>query len=259
MRKIFIANWKENPKTEREAVALFRAAATVKTSKDANIVVCPPFVYLEKLAGVARSLKGKNRAALGAQDVFWENEGPYTGEISPAMLKDLGIGYVIIGHSERRRLGETDEMVNKKIRAAIASGLRAVLCVGESVNIREKGVPAARKFIKNQLAEDLKNIPFDKKTPSRLIVAYEPIWAIGTGRNAGPADARAMAVFIKKQTYLISRTSYLAFPVLYGGSVNGENIGGYMQFEEIDGALVGGASLKEDEWKKITASARWQL
>lgn len=256
MQKLLIANWKENPKTGNDAVALFRAATKMKTSKDAKTVICPPFVYLEKLANVAQVSKGKNRVALGAQDVFWENEGSYTGEISPLMLKNLGVEYVIVGHSERRQwLGETDAMINKKIRAALETGLRVVLCVGESANIRKKGVVAAQNFVKGQLIKDLKDISFDAKKSDRFTVAYEPIWAIGTGRNANPADARTMAIFIKQQLSFFSKSPIANRQslVLYGGSVNGNNVGDYIQFDEVDGALVGGASLKTEEWKKIVS------
>lgn len=253
MQKFLVANWKENPKTENEAVALFRAEVKAKTSKNVQTVICPPFVYLEKLASIVRTLKGKNRVALGAQDVFWESGGAYTGEISPAMLKNLGVGYVIIGHSERRQwLHETDAMVNKKIRAVLGAGLRVILCVGESANTRKKGIIAAQKFVKNQLVKDLKGV--SRSTfHGKPIIAYEPIWAIGTGRTASPTDAREMALFIKKQLSLLFHVSFSIdhFPVLYGGSVNSENIGDYLQYEEVNGALVGGASLKTNEWKKI--------
>jgi triosephosphate isomerase len=250
MQKLLIANWKENPKTEKEAVALFGAAMKAKTSKGIKTIICPPFVYLEKLSSIAQSSKGNHHIAIGAQDVFWENEGPYTGEISPAMLKDAGVGYVIIGHSERRRLGETDAMVNKKIRAALSAGLRVVLCVGESAEVRKKGIAAAQTFVKNQLAKDLKGIS-RLMMRDKFIIAYEPIWAIGTGRNANPDDARIMAIFIKQQLTLAFHILGATCKVLYGGSVSGRNIGDYIQYKEVDGALVGGASLKAAEWRKI--------
>ncbi len=259
-KKILIANWKEHPKSGREAVKIFGAAMRAKTPKNIKTVVCPPFVYLEKCASTAvRRPNAKGRAALGAQDVFWKDEGPYTGEVGPAMLRALGVAYVIIGHSERRRwLGETDAMVNKKIGAALGAGLRVVLCVGEPAGVRKKGIAAAQKFVKDQLAKDLRGISSDKKIARRVVVAYEPIWAIGTGDSADPADVRAMAVFIKKQLSFLfkspaaSRRSF----VLYGGSVNGKNIADYLQYEAVDGALVGGASLKADEWKKMVEAIK---
>ena len=256
MRKLLVANWKENPKTEREAIALFASAVKAQTSKNVQTVICPPFVYLEKLADIARTLKGRNRIALGAQDVFWEKEGPYTGEISPIMLKNLGVEYAIVGHSERRRfMGETDEMVNKKVKCTLAGGLRVILCVGEELSVRKKGNAAARRYVSDRLRNALRGIQNSKVR--NLIVTYEPPWAIsngsGVGDNAGSADVRAMALFIKKQVSLLFKSPIANRQslVLYGGSVNNKNIGDYLQYKEIDGALVGGASLKADEWKKI--------
>ena len=140
MEKFLIANWKENPKTEKEAITLFRGVLKVKAQKNIHTVICPPFIYLED-RDIVRSLKVKSHPSLGAQDVFWEEGGPYTGEVGPAMLKSLGIQYVIIGHSERRQwLNETDTMINKKISAAFGAGLRVILCVGESEDIRKKAL-----------------------------------------------------------------------------------------------------------------------
>ena len=178
-KKLLIANWKENPKTEKVAIELFRAVMIAQPSNNTQTIICPPFVYLESLAGIVRISRKKNHPTLGAQDVFWEEKGPYTGEVGPVMLKKLGVRYVIIGHSERRQwLHETDTMINKKIHAAFDAGLRVILCVGESEIIRNKGVVAAQKFVKDQLMKDLKNISFDNKTANDFIIAYEPIWAI---------------------------------------------------------------------------------
>jgi triosephosphate isomerase len=240
MRKLLVANWKENPKSEREAMGLFRAVAKVKLS-GVDVVVCPPVVYLE---GVSRLYRGipvaaKRSLALGVQDLFWEEQGAYTGEIGSGMVVSLGARYVILGHSERRKYAqETDAMINKKIKAVIKSGLNVILCVGESLAIRKKGMVAVERFIKNQLKKDLAGLVSVKN----VIIAYEPIWAIGTGKNDSPQDALEMARCIKR----IVRCRFL-----YGGSVNSKNVYDYVQYKSIDGALVGGASLKAGEFKKM--------
>jgi triosephosphate isomerase (TIM) len=251
MKKIFVANWKENPRTEREAAQLFAATnAAARRASRVTVVVCPPFIYLEKI-----TREGKGKIAVGAQDVSWMEKGAHTGEVGPKMLARLGVRYVIVGHSERRSMGETDATINKKIKSALRNGLRVILCVGESASVRRKGIAAARRFVKSQLQKDLKSIsaPRPSSLVPRLLIAYEPIWAIGTGTNADPADAVAMAVFIKKiaSSLLVPRPSSLAPRILYGGSVNSKNIGDYVLYKEIDGALVGGASLRKDEIKKM--------
>ena len=224
-------------------------------NKNIEIVVCPPFVYLSGLSSVVgrRSL-----VKLGAQDVFYENTGAYTGEISPKMLKNLGVEYVIIGHSERRKyLNETDEMINKKVLAGLKAGLKVILCVGEDLSIRKRGKKAVENFIKNQLQKDLKNLSLNSKSyilNSRLIIAYEPLWSIGTGHSDTPQDAVEMVRFIKKllTTNYKLQTTY----VIYGGSVNSKNIAKFIKHPEIDGALVGHASLKVEKVKKIIEIAK---
>ncbi|MGC9599257.1 MAG: triose-phosphate isomerase [Minisyncoccia bacterium] len=239
MRKLVVANWKENPKSEKQALALFRAVAKIKPVNGVEVVVCPPFIYLECIADVRRREK-KRHVVLGAQDVFWEEKGPYTSEVGPRMLKSLGVRYVIVGHSERRKwLKETDAMINKKVRRALRDGLRVILCVGESLPIRKKGTAAARKFVEGQLKKDLAGVP--RARLPYVIVAYEPIWAIGTGCNARPEDAALMADAIKK----------FAPRALYGGSVDSKNIADYVQCNQVSGVLVGGASIKAGEFKKI--------
>src|SRR5258708_778527 len=216
------------------------------------MVICPPFIYLERLAEIHRRDKNTH-VALGAQDVFWEDKGPYTGEVGPQMLRSIGVSYVIIGHSERRKgLKETDAMINKKIKLALTDGLNVILCVGEAFTIRKGGVAVAERFVADQLKRDLAGIGASargaKQNRGKIVIAYEPIWAIGTGRYDDPQDARAMASFIKKVLYQYYR---LKPSVLYGGSVTGRNVEDYVQYKEIDGALVGGASLKAGEFKKI--------
>jgi triosephosphate isomerase len=247
--KLIVANWKENPATERAALKLFSETAKVKRRSGIQVVVCPPVVYLERIAKKFRALRSKSGIVLGAQDVFWEEQGAHTGEIGSLMLESFGVQYVIIGHSERRRLlHETDAMVNKKVRAAQNAGLKVILCVGEPLSVRRKGISVAKRFVKNQLKKDLKNIAGSVDPVRRrddIIIAYEPIWAIGTGRSDSPKDASEMAGFIK---------GILDSRVLYGGSVNSKNIGDYVDSKGIDGALVGGASLKSGEFGKMIQS-----
>lgn len=245
MRKLIAANWKENPQTEKKAIGLFRAVATLR-SKKVEVVIAPPFIYLEKIAELHRRGK-KPSAAIGAQDVFWEERGAYTSEVGPKMLRSLGVTYAIIGHSERRKwLKETDAMINKKIKLSLKDGLRVILCVGEDISIRKKGVAVAQRFLESQLKKDLAGVK--KAMANQVIVAYEPIWAIGTGRYDKPADAAEMAGAIKRY---VKKTGGFAPRVLYGGSVSSKNVRDYVQYRDIDGALVGGASLLAGEFKKI--------
>jgi triosephosphate isomerase (TIM) len=248
MSKLLVANWKLNPQTEREAVALARA-------EDAKgVVICPPFPFLSVVKKAVR------HASLGAQDVFWDGPpaggGAYTGGVSPVMLKKLGVEYVIIGHSERRALGETDAAVNKKVKAALAVGLKVILCVGEPAPVRKKGIAAAQKFVAKQLKADLAGIKLTSKRANELTIAYEPIWAISTSRSAKsrdnadtPESVVAMAAFIKN---LLHSTFYILHSsILYGGSVTSRNVRDFLYYKELNGALVGGASLQAGEFKKI--------
>jgi triosephosphate isomerase len=248
MKKIIIFNWKMAPQSVGEAKYLFGQSVKTENSKlKADLAVCPPFIYLQEIAGLIYKTKLK----LGAQDVFWEEKGAYTGEISAKMLKNLGVEYVIIGHSERRKfLGETDEMINKKVLAALKAGLKTILCIGEDLKVKKKGKKAVEKFIKYQLEKDLKNLTQNSKLITQnLIIAYEPVWAIGTGRSDTPEDALGMIKFIKET--LKAKSYKLTAKVLYGGSVDGKNIKNFVQSKEIDGVLVGGASLKSAEVGKI--------
>jgi triosephosphate isomerase len=241
-QKLIAANWKENPESEGNALRLFRAVAAVRNGR-VKVVICPPYIFLEEIARAYKRLRDKTDLAIGAEDVFWEEKGPFTSGVGPKMLSSLGVQYVIVGHSERRKwFKETDVMVNKKVKLAVRDGLAVILCVGESLAIRKKGTRAAEAFVKSQLKKDLQNV-----RQGNIIIAYEPIWAIGTGRSAAPKDAAAMARCIKKTT----ARSFKNIKVLYGGSVDGANARDYVQLKEIDGALVGGASLKAGEFKKI--------
>ena len=259
MDKIIVANWKMNPPTEAEAKKL------AKASNVRGVVICPPFPYISSFKFQVSRFK------LGAQDVFWGNSGAYTGEVSALMLKNLGVEYVIIGHSERRKwLNETDEMINKKVLAALGAGLKAILCVGEPFSVRKRGLAAAKRFVKNQLKKDLRNVSSFKFHVSGLIIAYEPIWAIGTGRADSPEETAEMAKFIKDVLgamfhvsrfpeavrQLADRYGAGKFRVLYGGSVNSQNAEMFLDKKEIDGALVGGASIKPKEFGKIIKIAQ---
>lgn len=240
MKKIIVANWKMNPESEAQAEELLKELKKVH-EREVELVICPPFQYLvlvDKKAGFR----------LGAQDIFWEDKGAYTGEVSSAMLEDLGVSYVIVGHSERRKwLGETDKMINKKLTKALKAGLHAILCVGEPIETRTEGTSRAKHFIGMQLEEDLKGVKDDRN----LIIAYEPVWAIGTGKSDNPEDALDIVQYIKES--LASRGLYPK--VLYGGSVNSKNAATFLSRKEIDGALVGGASLDMEEFKKIVKIA----
>ncbi len=248
-RKTIVANWKEHPRTAAEARRLFDATMRLAAGSPHNdVIVCPPAIYLQG-AGARMAEAEKEKAlpsnfALGAQDVFWENEGAFTGGVGPKMFHGLGVRYAIIGHSERRRwFGETDEIVNKKIRAALGGGLTPIMCIGEPREVRKKGIAAAKRYLARQLAYGLKGASKGRADRGRVVIAYEPIWAIGSGKNDNPLDAAAIARFIKAETGVTK--------VLYGGSVNGADVGGYVQSEDINGALVGGASLKAEDFKKI--------
>lgn len=234
--KILIANWKSNPQTEEEAVAL------AKASDAAGWVICPPFVFIAAIAGKLK------KAVLGAQDVFWTS-GPFTGEISPAQLKAFGVQYVIIGHSERREnLGETDEMIGKKMVATLEAGFIPVLCVGESKSTRDAG--QAQAVVKRQLEMALAHL---QNCDQKLLIAYEPIWAISTSKERtpdNPKDTVSMIGFMQKTAGALCPKMQPQF--LYGGSVNSENAASFLSEPKINGALIGGASLKLEEVKKIT-------
>ncbi len=257
VKKILIFNWKMAPQSLSEAKRLLTNYKRPITNNEENkkeIVVASPSVYLVYLSSLSSVVGRKSSVKLGAQDVFYENSGAYTGEISPKMLKNLGVKYVIIGHSERRKyLGETDEMINKKVLAVLKAGLKVILCVGEptrSIKYKVESIKQAKNYIKKQLEKDLKKVSNIKYQVSRnLIVAYEPVWAISGSHSDTPEDALEMIKYIKQT--LNSKFYILNSRVLYGGSVNSKNIGDFLKRPEIDGALIGHASLKVEEVKKI--------
>jgi len=239
MKNLIVANWKMNPETVKDAENLFDSLKKeIKEVKEVEAVVCPPFVYLSCLKSKADSVK------IGGQNCFWEEKGAYTGEVSFLMLKDLGCSYVIVGHSERRhKFGETNEMVNKKVKAALNAGLAPILCCGETREERIGG--KITDIIDIQVREGLKDI--DMATVP-VIVAYEPVWAIGTGESCGVEEAKFVRNFIYNA---ISEK----IPVLYGGSANSKNAESYLKDAGFDGLLVGGASLDPKEFAEIASVA----
>ena len=221
MKKLIVANWKMNPASKKEALELFEAVKNNAKKMEAQVVICPPFVYVSELKGLA----------IGSQNVSFEPKGAFTGQVSAAQLKDLGVEYVIVGHSEtRKNLHETDEEIAKKVQAVLEAGMVPILCVGENEGEDRDEV------LKRQVPQGL---------PSNVVIAYEPIWAIGTGKNCQPQQVIEARDLIKKIAGDVA--------VLYGGSVNAANAKQYL--EVVNGLLVGGASLKTDEFTGIMEAA----
>lgn len=248
IRKPFIAgNWKMNM-THMEAIKFVQDFEySYENKNNCEIAICPPFTALRSVKTIIES--DKVNLKLGAQNMFYKKSGAYTGEVSPEMLKAIGVEYVIIGHSERREIfGERDEDVNKKIKAAFEFDLKPIMCIGESLDIREKG--NAEEFVIDQLVECLKGI--NAEDIAKLTIAYEPIWAIGTGKTATAKDANDMCKAIRKKLKeLYSANIADEIRIQYGGSVKPFNITELMNMSDIDGALVGGASLKVDDFVAI--------
>ncbi len=246
-KPVIAGNWKMF-NTMGESAELVQTLIPL-TSKltDREIVICPAFTAL---SAVKPLLAGTN-IKLGAQNVHWEEKGAYTGEISPAMLKDSGCEYVIIGHSERRQyFAETDENINRKLKASLAAKLIPIVCVGESLSEREAGITSS--VINRQIKIGLAELTPQKATS--IIIAYEPIWAIGTGRTASAADANAVCSFIRLTiTGMFGTPIADSMRIQYGGSVKPDNIDELMSSSDIDGALVGGASLKAADFARIAS------
>jgi triosephosphate isomerase len=244
-KKIVIGNWKMNPLTPKEAEKLFhKIAKSISRIKKTEIIICPPFVYLEKLKKISRKIK------LGAQNAFIGDVGVFTGEVSGEMLYNLGVRYVILGHSERRARGETGGEINKKLKSALGASLTPILCVGE--NSRDDNHEYFN-VVKSQILECLNGIK--KNTISKIIFAYEPVWAISSTpsrRDATPEDAREMAVFIRKTISDIAGPQVAnQARVIYGGSVTEKDVGDFLQSGGVDGVLVGKASLNVEKFVKI--------
>lgn len=244
MRKPMIAgNWKMF-KTAAETRAFVRDfKALVGELGDREVVLCAPFTALWALAD---ELQGSAIQA-GAQNAHWEEKGAFTGEISVGMLKEIGIPYVVIGHSERRQyFGETDATVNKRTLAVLTAGLTPITCIGETLQEREAG--QTFQVLERQIREGLKNL----SSPAHVVIAYEPVWAIGTGKTATPAQAEEAHAFIRKELdKLYGDAAGQAVRILYGGSVKPDNMATLMKEKDIDGGLVGGASLEADSFAKI--------
>lgn len=254
MRKPIIAgNWKLN-KTPREAILLVdELKRELVDVAGVDIVVCPPFV---DLVDVSDALIDHN-IAVGAQNVFWEDAGAFTGEISAPMLKDLSVAFVIIGHSERRQyFNETNETVNKRLRAALKHGLTPIVCVGENLSERESN--KTFDVIKDHCEGSLKGLTIEEA--NKIVLAYEPVWAIGTGKTATPQQAQEVHVFIRGLLgKMFDLDTANSVRIQYGGSVTPDNIVALMAQADIDGALVGGASLKAPSFAAIVKGAKKEL
>ncbi|HET7152537.1 MAG TPA: triose-phosphate isomerase [Candidatus Kapabacteria bacterium] len=245
-RKIVAGNWKMNTDVASAKTLLRSIVESVKKSAPAaDVIVCPPYIALQE----AQSILHDSKVALGAQNLHYEDDGAFTGEISATMLKSVGCKYVIIGHSERRQyFGETDGTVNKRIHKALNHELTPIFCVGETLNERQSG--KAFDVIHRQVTGGLENI--SPENMKRIIIAYEPVWAIGTGQNATPAQAEEVHAYIRTiLKELFSDAIAQVISILYGGSVKPENAREIFAQQNVDGGLIGGASLKADNFLAI--------
>lgn len=250
MRQTIIAgNWKMN-KTNAEAIALaLSLVEKIGESSRARVVLCPPFTAL---SDVADAIKGSS-IELGAQNMYAAEAGAFTGEISPDMLLTIGCAYVILGHSERRQyFSETDQTVNAKVRLALTKGLRPIVCVGELLKEREAG--RTDEVVGRQVDGSLKDV--DSAQIGRVVIAYEPVWAIGTGKTATPEMAQEVHAFIRSRLRRKFGDVADEVTIQYGGSMNAANAAGLLGQPDIDGGLIGGASLKADEFAKIVDSVQ---
>jgi triosephosphate isomerase len=252
--RIIAGNWKLHPQTYSEAREIFLATRkAVDKTKGILAIVCPPFLYIKEFA---KLIVGKKNILLGAQDTYFENEGAFTGEISPSQLADIGATFVIVGHSERRLMGETDDTVNRKVKASIKAGLSVILCIGE----RERDEHASYlTFIKNQIHSALGAIP--AVDLSKIIIAYEPLWAIGKDESSAitPHDLHQMALFIRKSIAESYGTeAAFAIPILYGGSVGPHNTAEHLK-AGVQGLLIGRASADKKEITDIISIAHTSL
>lgn len=251
-KKFIVANWKNHPDTLAQAQEILdftnNYLDSLGDSKEFSLVFCPPFIFIEEVAKFLKMSHFEHEAFLGAQDIAVEDKTALTGEISGPMLKKLGVSYVIIGHSERRwKLGESDETVNKKLKSVLRNEMIPIVCIGERT--RDGNF---QKFLEDQVAGTFKDLSVDEI--GKCIIAYEPVWAISTNPGARPDTPQSALESINMiknflTTYYILHTT----PVfLYGGSINSKNAGDFLKEKEIDGILVGGASVKKEEFIKIT-------
>lgn len=249
-KKVVAGNWKmNNDLTESQHLITKLTSGLSNLKINCDVIICPPFTSLSE----SNTLIKNTVVKLGAQNVFYEDNGAFTGEISPLMLKSVGCEYVIIGHSERRNIfNETDETINKKIIKTLEHDLKIIFCIGETLEEREKEI--TMDIIQKQVSEGLKNIP--EESLSEIIIAYEPVWAIGTGRNATPQQAQEVHSFIRKlveDKYSVATAGNLI--IQYGGSVKPDNAKDLLSQKDIDGALVGGACLKAESFIEIIKAA----
>lgn len=246
--KTVIGNWKMNVGV-RESVALARGVLYALRGKRVipEVVLCPSYTALSEV----RKVVARSSVSLGAQNMHWEEKGAFTGEVSARMLEEVGVSHVILGHSERRQLlGEADEMIGKKVAQALDKGFVPVLCVGETKEEREAG--EEKEIVRTQLKKALQNVRLSKK--AKLFIAYEPIWAIGTGKTATVAEAIEMHALIREIAGEILGGAE-AVQVLYGGSINNDNAYEFLREEEVDGVLVGGASVKLSQMREVLEAA----
>jgi len=251
VRKMLIAgNWKMNKLRDEASVLVGEIVGGVRRHDEVDVAVCPPFVYLDMVVSACR----ESGVDVGAQDLYYETEGAYTGEISPPMLKSLGCRYVIVGHSERRNLfGETDRIVNKKLRAAYSAGLIPILCVGETLEQRDSS--RAFEVLNGQITYGFEGI--DDECIANTVIAYEPVWAIGTGQSASAAQAEEAHAYIRERVKDFTRGAIAdSTRILYGGSVKPENALDLLKQQNIDGALIGGASLSAKSFCEIVRIAK---
>lgn len=244
--KLIAGNWKMNLTASQTREYIHKFLPLVENVSDREILLCPPFT---SLCVAQESLKDSN-VKLGAQNCYYEQKGAFTGEISLDMLKELGVSYVIVGHSERRWIfGESDELINKKLTACLHTGIRPILCVGERLEEREAGLTF--KVVETQVRLALSGV---EEYTDHIDIAYEPVWAIGTGNPATPEDAQLVHAFIKDLLHQINPKHSNKTRVLYGGSVNPKNAGDFMKMKDVDGLLVGGASLDPESFSQIVKS-----
>lgn len=250
-KKIVAANWKMNMTQAESADFVATLLLELGDVSDVEVVLVPPFTALAK---VTEALDKSQNVKVGAQNMYWERSGAFTGEISAAMLRDLYVRYVVLGHSERRQLfGETDEIVNRKVRAAHEAALRPIVCVGETLEQRERG--SVEKILSLQLRASLTDL--GPKELAETVIAYEPVWAIGTGRTATTAQAQEAHAFIRHTLCKISDEATAdRIRIQYGGSVKPDNARALMTQPDIDGALVGGASLDARSFAEIVKGAQ---
>lgn len=253
MRKPIIAgNWKMN-KTVQEAKDFINALPELPDTNEVESVICAPTIQLDALVNLVKEGKAEG-LKIGAQNTYFEESGAFTGETSPVALADLGVQYVVIGHSERRDIfHETDEEVNKKAHAVFDHGMTPIICVGESDEQRENG--EANTFVGNQVKKAVEGLSEDQL--KQVIIAYEPVWAIGTGKSSNAEDANEMCAFVRQTIADIASEAVAnETRIQYGGSVKPNNIKEYMGQDDIDGALVGGASLKVEDYVQLLEGAK---